>query len=183
MEKSHGRQSLQFKECGDDCPVDRVSWNEVQIFIDKLNQMQKTTHYRLPTEAEWEYACRSGMETPFSSGKCLKTDQANYNGQTPTLECPKGKYRGSTLPVASFPPNAWGLYDMHGNVWEWCQDWYGKYPSKPAVDPTGPSTGTDHINRGGGWGSQAKNCRAANRYWNYPDYWDESVGFRLVYDP
>ena len=178
-----GENPSEFRECGEDCPVERVSWNEIQVFLSKLNQMKKTSGYRLPTEAEWEYACRAGSNTPFSSANCLTTARANYNGQIPTTGCPKGEYRKSTVPVASFPPNAWGLYDMHGNVWEWCQDWYEEYPSQPVTDPTGPLTGTDRINRGGGWSSQGKSCRSASRYWNYPDYWDNSLGFRLVYDP
>ena len=180
--KIMGDNPSRFKECGVNCPVERVSWNEVQTFIHKLNQMDESRTYRLPTEAEWEYACRSGTNTPFSSKRCLRSEEANFNGKAPAPTCPKGTYRRTTVPVASFPPNAWGLYDMEGNVWEWCEDWYGKYPSEPVTDPKGPSTGTDRVNRGGGWPSQARNCRAANRYWNYPEYWDNSVGFRLVCD-
>ncbi len=178
-----GDNPSQFKECGEDCPVEMVSWNEIQVFLEKLNNLEKSNRYRLPTEAEWEYAARAGTTTPFSFGDCLKTDQASYNGTIPTTGCPKGKSNKSTRPVASFPPNAWGLYDMHGNVWEWCQDWYGKYPPNSVVDPTGPKEGTDRINRGGGWSSRAGSCRSASRYYNYPDYWENGVGFRLVYDP
>jgi formylglycine-generating enzyme required for sulfatase activity len=124
-----------FEECGDDCPVESVSWDMAQEFIGKLNQMEGTNKYRLPTEAEWEYACRAETKTPFYTGECISTDQANYNGNYPAKNCPKEEYRKKTVKVGSFQPNAWGLYDMHGNVWEWCQDWYGDYPSKSVPDP------------------------------------------------
>ena len=181
--KVMGDNPSEFKECGEDCPVEKVSWNEVRDFIQKLNKKRNSGSYRLPTEAEWEYACKAGKDGPFSFGNCLKTDQANFNGKRPMPGCAEGKYRKTTVPVASFPPNEWGLYDMHGNVAEWCQDFYGKYPSQAVTDPKGPNKGGDYINRGGGWSSQGSNCRCSSRYYNYLEYWDNSVGFRLVYEP
>jgi len=191
-----------------DCPVENVSWDDVREFIRKLNRKEGTDRYRLPTEAEWEYAARAGTTTPFSFGKCLSADQANYNGKYYLGDCPEGEDRGRTIPVASFPPNyeteqikrytgtffhlqgvasfapnAWGLYDMHGNVWEWCQDWYGDYPSEAVTDPGGPSTGSYRVLRGGGWDDSAEDCRSANRFSDSPDYRLDGRGFRLVLSP
>lgn len=168
-----------FKDCGDDCPVEMVSWNSVQEFITKLNKMGEGT-YRLPTEAEWEYACRAETDTPFFFGRCLPDDQSNYDGTRQLKGCETGKNRGKTLPVASFSPNAWGLYDMHGNVWEWCQDWYGNYPDEPVTDPAGPDTGLRRVNRGGGWDDYSRTCRSAFRFDDPPFYYDSEMGFRLV---
>ena len=176
-----GSNPSDFKDCGNDCPVENVSWDDVREFIRKLNRKEGTDRYRLPTEAEWEYACRAGTTTPFSFGRCLSTDQANYNGRYPLENCPKGEYREKTLPVASFAPNAWGLHDMHGNVWEWCQDWYGEdYPSGAVTDPGGPSTGSVRVLRGGSWFNDAGSCRAAIRGRDTPDVRGRNLGFRLV---
>jgi formylglycine-generating enzyme len=169
-----------FSDCGDDCPVERVSWYDVQEFITELNNLGQGT-YRLPTEAEWEYAARAGTTTPFNTGICLSTDQANYDGRYPLSGCPSWVYRAKTLPVASFAPNAWGLYDMHGNVWEWVQDWYGSYPAEAATDPTGPLTGSNRVMRGGNWMSKGENCRSAfRRIVNQDNQLDYYRGFRLV---
>lgn len=124
----------------DEHPVTCVSWNDAQAFIMWLNQKEGKI-YRLPTEAEWEYSCRAGTAIPFFFGKCLSTDVANYDGNYPLKGCPKGKYREKTVPVGSFAPNAWGLYDMHGNVCEWCQDWYGEYSADAATDSVGVRPG------------------------------------------
>ena len=174
-----GSNPSYFTSCGDDCPVERVSWNDVQAFITELNKRGEGT-YRLPTEAEWEYAARAGTTTPFYTGNCLSTNEANYDGGFPLTGCPSGVYRGKTVPVASFAPNAWGLYDMHGNVWEWVQDWYGSYPSGAVTDPTGPSSGSFRVFRGGSWVSTAGYCRSANRFLSNPDYRFDDGGFRLV---
>ncbi|MCP4109251.1 MAG: formylglycine-generating enzyme family protein [Desulfobacteraceae bacterium] len=174
-----GDNPSRFKEGGDTCPVEQVSWDDVQEFIRKLNLKEGKT-YRLPTEAEWEYSCRAGTETPFYTGKCLSTDQANYDGDYPYADCPKGIYRKKTMPVASFDPNPWGLYDMHGNVWEWCQDWYGDYPADAVTDPGGPSDGSYRVLRGGSWIGIAGRCRSGCRSRNSPGERDDSDGFRLV---
>jgi len=177
-----GSNPSYFKNCGDDCPVEQVSWDDIQDFIKKLNQKGEGT-YRLPTEAEWEYAARAGTTTPFASGKCLNTDQANYDGDYPFEGCLKGEYRQKTVSVGSFASNAWGLYDMHGNVWEWVQDWYGNYPSGAVTDPTGPSSGSDRVLRGGGWGGFARGCRAASRNNITPGVRFYYIGFRLCFSP
>jgi len=177
-----GSNPPDFENCGDDCPVNNVSWNDAQEFIGRLNRHEGTDKYRLPTEAEWEYAARAGTTTPFNTGNCLSTDQANYNGNYPYFRCPSEEFRHKHVRVASFAPNAWGLYDMHGNVWQWCQDWYGDYPSGSVTDPTGPSSGKVRIYRGGGVTS-ASNCRSANRGFIPPSYRDSGLGFRLVRTP
>ena len=172
-----------FKECGNDCPVEQVSWQKVQQFIKYLNRMEDTNKYRLPTEAEWEYACRAGTKTPFSFGKCLTTEQSNYNGDRPFDTCQKGQYRKKPISVKGFPPNAWGLCSMHGNVWEWCEDWLGEYPVNTVTDPLGPPTGSFRIIRGGGWNSYANACRSGNRGGSDPTKWFANLGFRVVREP
>jgi formylglycine-generating enzyme required for sulfatase activity len=174
----------QFKNCGSECPVEMVSWNQVQEFISKLNQMEGTHAYRLPTEAEWEYACRAGTETPFYTGTCISTDQANYNGKHGMPGCSPGNNRDKTVPVRSFAPNPWGLYEMHGNVWELCQDRYQKkYPKESVTDPMGPSLGVMRVLRGGSWYSRQHLIRSAYRRQDMPDYRSHAIGFRLVRNP
>jgi len=136
--------------------------------------------YRLPTEAEWEYACRAGTTTQFSTGSNITTDQANYDGNFPYNNNPKGAYQKKTTPVGSFAPNAWGLYDMHGNVWEWCWDWYGSYPNRAQTDPLGAVSGTSRVMRGGGWSNSAGRVRSARRSGDYPYYGYILLGFRVV---
>ena len=132
--------------------------------------MEGPRKYRLPTEAEWEYAARAGSRTRFSWGDDAECSKMMYENDVGSSEnkCvgyvrSRGLTPDSTAPVKSYSPNAWGLYDMHGNVWEWCQDWYGNYPSGSVTDPTGPSSGSGRVLRGGGWSSGAGNCRSANR--------------------
>lgn len=176
-----GNNPSYFNECGDGCPVEQVSWNDVQIFIEKLNQIVPGGGFRLPTEAEWEYGCRAGTTTPFSFGKCLSTDQANYDGQKPLPVCAKGEFRNGSVPVAGFSPNAWGLHDMHGNVWEWCQDAYsGKaYRKHKSSNPVTMGEGPHRVYRGGGWRSYAKTCRSAIRSGYPPSDSYRYLGFRL----
>jgi formylglycine-generating enzyme required for sulfatase activity len=168
-----------FLNCGEGCPVERVSWYDAQEFIKKLNHKEKTKKYRLPTESEWEYACRAGSNTAFTNGSITK-ETCGYN---PYLNEAGWYYRNSeqgTHTVAQKQANAWGLYDMHGNVWEWCQDWQRKYPFHPETDPTGPPTGLARIRRGGSWSHYPLFCRSAYRSWSDPDKKTPHVGFRLV---
>ena len=156
-----------------DHPVVHLSWNDAVAFAEWMG-------CRLPTEAEWEYACRAGSGTPFHTGDNLTTSQANYNGNFPYNNNAKGEYRERTMPVGSFSPNAWGLYDMHGNVFEWCSDWYGDYSELPQTDPKGPATGSLRVRRGGSWGYFARDCRSAFRNNRKPDQRSGGAGFRIV---
>ncbi len=165
-------------------PVINVSWQDVQDYIHWLNE--KTGHiYGLPTEAQWEYAARAGSSTPFWFGNTITTDQANYDGNYPYNEGAKGELRGKTLPVASFEANPFGLYDMHGNVWEWVNDWYDKgyYKTSPANNPENRKSGSGRVIRGGCWNDGAGYLRSAYRYWNIPDSRYRSLGFRLMRQP
>jgi sulfatase modifying factor 1 len=175
-----------FSDCGGDCPVEQVSWEDSQRFIRALNEREKTDRYRLPSEAEWEYACRAGTTTPFAFGDTLSTEQANYDGNYPYslsslgVYGSLGAYRRKTVSVGRFPPNSWGLGDMHGNVWEWCQDWYGSYQPQAVTDPTGPVSGLTKVIRGGGWNYFGRLCRSSFRSNNLPSFAHSSVGFRVV---
>jgi formylglycine-generating enzyme required for sulfatase activity len=162
-----------FKDCGDDCPVEDVSWNDAQKFINKLNQMEGTKKYRLPTEAEWEYACRAGTETSYSFGNDVKKlgEYAWYTENS----------KDQTHPVGKKKPNAWGLYDMHGNVGEWVQDWYGDYSFKSVADPEGPDNGMYRVFRGGSCYSWAWGLRSAHRGRRGPDgRYGPFFGFRVA---
>jgi len=150
-----------------------ATWDAVTI-------VANSNGYRLPTEAQWEYACRAGTTTPFSTGNNITTSQANYNGNWPYNNNARGIYREKTTNVGSFAPNAWGLYDMYGNVYEWCWDRYGDYSSGAQTDPTGAVSGTGRVIRGGSWNSSAKDVRSADRYFNDPNDRSHALGFRLV---
>jgi len=145
-----------------------------------VNWNKNANGYRLPTEAEWEYACRAGTTTPFSTGNNITTSQANYDGNDPYNISAKGEYREKTTSVGSFAPNAWGLYDMHGNVWEWCWDWYGDYTSGAQTDPMGAGSGTVRVFRGGSWYLPEEFVRSAYRASIDPNYREIPLGFRLV---
>ena len=165
---------------GEDRPVEEVSWDDAQRFISKLNGERGDLGLRLPTEAEWEFACRAGSESPFSFGANITPEQVNYDGNYPYAGGEKGLYREETVAVKALPPNGWGLYQMHGNVWEWCEDRYGDYAEGLATDPLGPSGGVDRVLRGGSWSFVARNCRSADRFRRGPDYRFRNLGFRLA---
>jgi formylglycine-generating enzyme required for sulfatase activity len=173
---------------GVNLPVESVSWDDCQSFIETLNRKTGKT-YRLPTEAEWEYACRAGRTTPFNTGGNLTTDQANYNGYYPYNNNQKGIDRGNTVAVNSFTPNALGLYNMHGNVWEWCSDlfdanYYAVCNAKGVVfNPENTATGSYRVIRGGSWTDYAVSCRSAFRSRFTPATRYDYVGFRLVFVP
>jgi len=190
-----GTNPSDFK--GDKLPVENVSWYDAIEYCNKRSQKEGLTPaytingdnvtwnrnangYRLPTEAEWEYACRAGTTTPFSTGNNITTSQANYDGDYPYNNNAKGTYREKTTPVGSFASNAWGLYDMHGNVWEWCWDWFGSYSSGTQTDPQGASSGADRVMRGGGWYNDSQYVRSAYRSYDSPSLRDSALGFRLV---
>jgi formylglycine-generating enzyme required for sulfatase activity len=161
-------------------PVEQVSWHDCAAFCKKLSGKDKKP-YRLPTEAEWEYACRASTTTPYHFGATLDSAQANYNGNFIYGNGKPGVYREKTTPVGSFPANAWGLHDMHGNVWQWCSDWHGGYARNDLTDPQGPKTGKNRMQRGGSWGSHPIFCRAANRNFIAPDQRTEYAGFRVCF--
>ncbi len=170
-----GNNPSYFK--GDNLPVEIVSWNDIQKFLKKLNQ-QSGKNYRLPTEAEWEYASRGGVET---NGRSSQTQYAGSNN-IDAVAWYSGNSGSKTHPVAQKQPNELGLYDMSGNVWEWCNDWYDEdyYSKSPQNNPQGANRGEYRVLRGGSWSYFARNCRVANRHGNYPDYRGSIVGFRLV---
>jgi formylglycine-generating enzyme required for sulfatase activity len=165
---------------GNDRPVECVSWDDALAFCHKLGEMDGWT-YRLPTEAEWEYACRADTTTPFHFGETLSSTRVNYDATFIYARGKSGEYRQQTTPVGIFPPNDWGLHDMHGNVWEWCQDWYAEnyYLLSPEIDPPGPNNGDWHVLRGGSWYNRPWHCRSAQRPWLVPEH-AERYGFRVV---
>jgi formylglycine-generating enzyme required for sulfatase activity len=165
-----GSNPSSFKGCGE-CPVDKVSWNDIQEFIRKLQKLTGK-RFRLPTEAEWEFAARGGTRSrgyQYAGGDNLNSvawfeDNSNQK----------------THPVGQKAPNELGLYDMNGNVWEWCSDWYGGYDNSPSTNPKGPSSGANRVLRGGGWDDSAEDCRVASRDYDFPSYRDNSFGFRVA---
>jgi len=172
----------------DEHPVTCISYSDALAFIGWLSKKEGRP-YRLPTEAEWEYAARAGTKTRYSFGQCLSTTQANFDGRRGACADSPKEHRNGTTPVASFGPNNWGLYDMHGNVLEWCQDWCGDYPSSSIQDPIGPSSDTSikgsqvqrRIMRGGGWQYAGNSCTSAARFGISPDKpGSNGLGFRLV---
>ena len=161
---------------GEELPVENVSWQDCMNFIKKVNERQGCS-MRLPTEAEWEYACRAGTKGPYG-GTGVLDEMGWYNG------CVEGETRRikSSHTVGMKKPNAWGLCDMHGNVWEWCSDWYGDYQTEPATDPVGPASGRVRIRRGGSWQDEASVCRSAYRFVFSPTSRHSLLGFRVALD-
>ncbi|MDR1311554.1 MAG: formylglycine-generating enzyme family protein [Burkholderiaceae bacterium] len=170
-----GKNPSKFK--GRSNPVGNVSWNDVQEFIERLNRKEGTKKYCLPTEAEWEYAARAGTTTQYSFGN----DKGNL-GQHAWYKDNSGH---KTHPVGQKQPNPWGLYDMHGNVWEWVQDWYDEiyYAKSSASDPRGPSEGSNRVLRGSSWDYDARSLRSAFRSYYSPEDRNECYGFRLAFSP
>jgi len=178
-------------------PVFNISWYDAQRYVTWLSA-QTGKQYRLPTEAEWEYAARAGTDTPFSTGHCIRTDQANFHGRTPYGDCPESHlYRGKTTAIGTFLPNAWGLYDVHGNVFEWTEDcWHDSYDGAPTdgsawrdnvfANPangdltTKPCRVPSRVLRGGSWSGYAEHLRSANRAANDPNFKSIFIGFRVV---
>jgi formylglycine-generating enzyme required for sulfatase activity len=173
-------------------PVVNVSWNDATAFCEWLSRKEKAV-YRLPTEAEWEYACRAGTTTLYCTGDEPESLAAVGNVADGTLKTRFPNWStisgrdgyAFTAPAGSFHPNGFGLFDMHGNVWEWCQDWYasGYYAKSPENDPPGPLRGSVRVFRGGSWYDAADLCRSAFRYWDAPTYRDYFLGFRIVAVP
>jgi len=153
-------------------PVINVSWTDAKAFADWMGCF-------LPTEAQWEYPCRGATVTTFNTGDCITSEEANFNAILELGNCPKGTYKGKLAPVGSYAPNAYGLFDMHGNVFEWCRDWFWHYDKNPQVDPKGPEKGNKRVGRGGSWFSNARDCRSANRNSRQPDYRNVMLGFRI----
>ena len=167
-------------------PVEKVSWNDIQDFIQKLNTLIPGLQAKLPTEAQWEYACRAGTTTPFSFGDNITPEQVNYDGNRPYANGKKGLYREKTVLIKSLPANPWGLYEMHGNVWEWCQDvWQEKLPASPVKDPESVAgddqgAGVGRVVRGGSWNDFGGHVRSAIRLRLDPAYRFDFIGFRLA---
>ncbi|MCP4365059.1 MAG: formylglycine-generating enzyme family protein [Planctomycetes bacterium] len=161
-------------------PVERVSWEGVQKFMGQLNKEIPGLALELPTEAQWEYACRAGTTTPFFFGKNISTDQVNYDGNYPYANGKKGKCREETVVVKALPCNAWGLYQMHGNVREWCRDRYEVYPDEAVIDPVGSDSGRYRVYRGGSWDDFGRHCRSASRSRLEPGFRAYWLGFRLA---
>ena len=179
--------------------METVSWSDEMNYCGQLTQQEQAAGrlpggwvYRLPTESEWEYACRAGTTTAFHYGNALRNGMANFYtyceydagvGSIITNTTGIG-YLGRTTAVGSYQPNAWGLYDMHGNVWEWCRDWYGTYPTGSVSDPQGPDSGSICVLLGGGgWRTHGRYCRSAYRYYFYPSDRYTDIGFRVVLAP
>jgi len=182
---------------GDRLPVDMVTWYEAVQYCNALSRKEKlkpaytinndavtwdisANGYRLPTEAEWEYACRAGTTAAFYTGNNITTSQANYDGNWPYGNNPRGEYRRKYIEVGSLPANPWALHDMQGNVWEWCWDWFANYGEGDQENPTGPQSGSSRVQRGGSWGSTAMELRSAFRRSYYPNERVISAGFRVA---
>ena len=178
-------------------PVETVSWDDAVAYCVALTAKERNEGrlpagfaYRLPTEAEWEYACRAGTTTAFHFGEAMRSGMANFNGLFEYPPCegeiyscynPSGVYLGAPTKVENFAPNAWGLHDMHGNISEWCHDWFAEnLPGGSVTDPLGPETGEIRIIKGGSWDENAWGCRSAFRFSIYPDARSNTIGFRVV---
>jgi formylglycine-generating enzyme required for sulfatase activity len=169
-----GRKKPWGRERGN-LPVTQVTWYDANAFAEWMG-------CRLPTEAEFEYAARANTTTPFYTGDCITTNQANFNGKEPYINCEKGENRKKAIPIGSFSPNAFGLYDMHGNICEWTNDWYSDYDVNDKMNPKGPNTGTEKVDRGGSYHNASWQCRSACRSSIPPGNRGAGISFRLVKD-
>jgi formylglycine-generating enzyme required for sulfatase activity len=182
-----GRRLLARKKGSGDMPVVKVSWYDCKKFISKLNRMTGD-HYLLPTEAQWEYAARAGSETAYFWGSQIDCGRAMFANNPMKYDACVADNRSSGIdhskptPVKRYPPNAWGLYDMHGNVWEWCEDLFDRYGTVSMVDPCETESGKDRVRRGGSWFGPGYSCRSANRAYGHPMSRLQNTGFRLVMD-
>ena len=176
----HPEKPSPFRNEDPDYPVVSISYFDIEAFLKKLNEQSNEYRFRLPTEAEWEYACRAGTQTPFSFGTRLCDSVANYNAEMESEYATPGNYLGHPAAVGSYAPNPWGLHDMHGNAWEWVSDWYAPYTTEDATDPTGPEVGKEKVIRGGSWYFGAGYARSSHRRTHEPQLWGFSIGFRIV---
>ncbi|WP_432737422.1 formylglycine-generating enzyme family protein [Maridesulfovibrio sp. FT414] len=167
---------------GDKLPVDSVSWDDCQEFMSIVSDKLNGVKLRFPSEAQWEYACRAGTQTSYSFDDKITTDQVNYNGKYTYKDGTEGVYRECTVAVKSFTRNHWGLYQMHGNVWEWCSDWYGEYPEGASFDPEGADLGWFRVLRGGCWIDYGGSVRSAVRDRSRQDSLGRGIGFRFSLD-
>ncbi|MDR4513220.1 formylglycine-generating enzyme family protein [Nitrosomonas sp.] len=165
---------------GNNRPVEDVSWDDIGNFLEQINKLHPELKLRLPTEAEWENACRAGTETAFNFGNEITLNKVNYRGTWDDFGNWGEGALQQTAEVKRYPPNVWGLYEMHGNVWEWCQDWFEDYPSVSVIDPQGPDSGGRRVLRGGSWFDNGRYCRSASRGHNAPSDRDYNTGFRLA---
>lgn len=177
------KKDLPFRCKGDFHPAEQVNWYDACEFCRRLSQ-RSGKKYRLPSEAEWEYACRAGTGTPFSCGETLTTDLANYVGEHTYADEPRGVYRHGTTDVGSFSPNPFGLFDMHGNLWEWCADaWFEDYNGASAsANPRDQKGAKDRVVRGGSWHETPNHCRSAVRLRYAASEHDDYIGFRVALD-
>ncbi|WP_289021009.1 formylglycine-generating enzyme family protein [Desulfobacter postgatei] len=180
-----GKNPSKFKEEGPEHPVENVSWDDANAFIDRLNSLVSGLEARLPSEAEWEYACRAGTETPFWFGRELTPDKANYDGTRSYNKGPKGEYREKTVSVKFFEQNPWSLYQMHGNVWEWCQDrWHDNYNGAPDDGSAWEDGDSDYrVCRGGSWFYYGRYLRSAYRFNSHHVQRNANNGLRLARGP
>jgi formylglycine-generating enzyme required for sulfatase activity len=172
-----GKRPSHFR--GDFRPVEFVSWLDAAAFCEALSDLLDR-RVRLPTEAEWEYAARAGTRTAYFMGDVLPLDEATFDDAAVDGAISEQAIQRGTTDIADYPANAWGVHDMHGNLWEWCADWYAPYAPGEQVDPTGPTTGQVRVLRGGSWHQPSRLARSANRYWARPTLRHYNVGFRIV---
>jgi formylglycine-generating enzyme required for sulfatase activity len=177
-----GSHPSPFTACGPDCPVEEVTLFDVERLIARLDERSDWPGFRLPTEAEWEYACRAGGSKAFGLSSSLGTDAANYDGTFPYAGGPRGKNRQMPTPVGTFAPNRWGLFDMSGNVWEWTSDAHCPYPDGAVSDPTATCHSSLNVIRGGSWRFGADSARCGLRYTHRPQDRGFSLGVRLAHD-